>query len=280
MAKSVRQYLTVALSLLLLIALFPVLSYATHSWSGYHWARTSNPFTLKLGDNVSSAWDSYLGTTSSDWSTSLSLVYPDVLDTTVVPGLASSNNLRKCQPTSGRVEVCATTYGNNGWLGVASIWISGLHITQGTVKMNDTYFNTAKYNTPAWRNLVMCQEVGHTLGLDHQDTTFDNVNLGTCMDYTNDPDGGGFYGLSNEHPNQHDYDELGIIYSHLDSTTTVKQSVNKRPAAANNEPARLGTAQWGKLIRSTNHGRTELYELDLGRGNKVLTHVIWAEPEE
>jgi hypothetical protein len=25
----------------------------------YHWARTSNPFTLKLGDNVSSAWDSY-----------------------------------------------------------------------------------------------------------------------------------------------------------------------------------------------------------------------------
>ena len=273
MAKSVRQYLTVALSLLLLFALFPALSYANHSWGGYHWARTSNPFTLKLGDNVSSTWDPYLGTTSSDWSQSF------VLDTTIVPG-GTVSDPRKCRPTSGRVEVCATTYGNNGWLGVASIWISGLHITQGTVKMNDTYFNTAKYNTPAWRNLVMCQEVGHTIGLDHQDTTFNNTNLGTCMDYTNDPDGGGFYGLSNEHPNQHDYGELGIIYSHLDSTTTVKQSVNNKPAAANNEPGRLGTGQWGKLIRSTNHGRTELYELDLGRGNKMLTHVIWAEPEE
>ena len=26
---------------------------ANHSWGGYHWARTSNPFTVKLGDNVS-----------------------------------------------------------------------------------------------------------------------------------------------------------------------------------------------------------------------------------
>jgi len=46
---------------------------ASHSWNGYHWARTANTFTLKLGDNVSSAWDSYLGTTSSDWSTSVVL---------------------------------------------------------------------------------------------------------------------------------------------------------------------------------------------------------------
>jgi hypothetical protein len=40
--------------------------------------------------------------------------------------------------------------------------------------VNDTYFNTPKYDTSAWRNLVMCQEVGHTLGLDHQDEDFDN----------------------------------------------------------------------------------------------------------
>jgi len=267
-----RRLLT-ALLVALSLAALPALSHATHSWGGYHWARTSNPFTLKLGDNVSAAWDSYLATASNDWS------FSTVLDTTIVAGGASWN-LKKCSPTSGRVEVCNTTYGNNGWLGVASIWISGGHITQGTVKLNDTYFNTAKYNTPAWRRLVMCQEVGHTFGLDHQDETFNNVNLGTCMDYTNDPDGGEAYGPSNEHPNGHDYDELAIIYNHLDSATTVKQSVNNRPGAANNEPERLGTAQWGKLVRSTNHGRTELYELDLGRGNKVLTHVIWADPEE
>lgn len=43
---------------------------ANHSWGGYHWARTSNPFTLKVGDNVSAAWDGYLDEAITDWSVS------------------------------------------------------------------------------------------------------------------------------------------------------------------------------------------------------------------
>ena len=259
----------------LAIAACPTLALATHSWGGYHWARINNPFTLHLGDNVSSVWDSYFVTASSDWSS-----VPSVLYTLSVPGGTSP---RRCRATSGRVEVCSTTYGNTGWLGVAQVWISGSHITQGTVKVNDTYFNTATYNTPGWRHLVMCQEIGHTLGLDHQDTTFDNQNLGTCMDYTNDPDGKLKNQSSNEHPNSHDYEELAIIYSHADSTTTVNQAVNQMPAAANDigsgRSSQVGTAQWGKLIRSTNGGRTERFELDFGGGHKLFTLVIWAEAE-
>ena len=221
---------------------------ANHSWGNYHWARTSNPFTLKVGDNVTSAWDSYLATTSSDWSQST------VLDTTVVAG-GSSN--KRCRATSGRVEVCNGTYGNNGWLGVAQIWASGDHITQGTVKLNDTYFNTAKYNTPAWRNLVMCQEVGHTFGLDHQDENFTNPNLGTCMDYTNDPS-------TNQHPNAHDYDELVTIYTHLDSTTTVGASAGFLPDAV------PSFAPANQVNRST-------YRTDLGDGRTLVTHVFWID---
>src|SRR5712691_2871608 len=105
---------------------------ATHSWGGYHWARTANPFSLKLGDNASSTWDLYLATASHDWSHPESAGYPTkVLDTTVVPG---STTPRSCRPTSGQVEVCNANYGNTGWLGVAQIWVSGKHITQGTVK--------------------------------------------------------------------------------------------------------------------------------------------------
>ena len=96
---------------------------------------------------------------------------------------------------------------------------------QGTTKVNDSYFNTAAYNKPAWRYLVMCQEVGHTFGLDHQDETKTNANLGTCMDYTNDPDGGAGGASatdpSNEQPNQHDYDQLVSIYTHTDLRTTI-----------------------------------------------------------
>lgn len=235
---------------------FVGLAGANHSWGSYHWARTANPFTLKLGDNVSTVWDAYLSTTSSDWSKS------DVLDTAIVAG---GTNPKNCRATSGRVEVCNSKYGNNGWLGVASIWVNGSHIVQGTVRVNDTYFNTEKYNTAAWRNLVMCQEVGHTFGLDHQDENFSNPPLGTCMDYTNDP-------TPNQHPNQHDYDQLGTIYAHLDTLTTVGQKIFQgKPDIDNSDPG-----SWGREIRRSSDGHGSLYERDLGNGNKVFTFVIWA----
>ena len=237
-------------------------AYANHSWGGYHWARTSNPFTLKLGDNVTSAWDAYLAGASADWSQS------NVLDTTIVDGGVKSP--KNCRPTAGRIEVCNAKYGNNGWLGLAQIWITGgVHISQGIAKMNDTYFNTSQYNTPAWRRLVMCQEVAHAFGLDHQDENFNNPNLGSCMDYTGDPDGP----LSNEHPNAHDFEQLGIIYAHLDTTTTVGAGVAPRNGKANLD----NPTEWGQVVRQDARGRSSLYERDLGGGRKVVTFVFWAD---
>ena len=259
-----RYNLKISLILSVVFASVAITAYATHSWGSYHWARTANPFTLKLGDNVSSAWDAYLSTTSSDWSVS------SVLDTTIVTG---GTDPRKCRATSGRVEVCSAKYGFNGWLGIAQIWVSGDHIAKGVTKLNDSYFNTATYNTPGWRNLVMCQEVGHTLGLDHQDEIFGNSNLGTCMDYTDDPDGTLKGQLSNEHPNAHDYEQLETIYAHLDSVTTVGQTTagpGKSGEAAN-------ASEWGKSVKEDGKGRPALYERDLGNGEKVFTFVIWAE---
>jgi len=229
---------------------------ASHAWGNYHWARTSNPFTLKVGDNVSSTWDGHLDTAVSDWSAS------SVLDLAKVAGGA---NPRNCRGTAGRVEVCNSTYGNNGWLGIAQIRASGSHITQGVVKLNDTYFNTSRYNTAAWRNLVMCQELGHTFGLHHQDEAFDNPNLGTCMDYTDDPS-------SNQHPNAHDFSMLETIYAHLDSSTTLGASApNARGAGGAG-----GEAEWGRAIRYSADGRPSLFEQDLGGGQRVFTFVIWA----
>lgn len=262
-------------TLLLSMGLFSANAYANNSWEGYHWARTSNPLTLKLGDNVSSAWDTYLGNASSDWALS------SVLDTLVVPGAGARKS--KCPWTNGSVEVCNYTYGSNGWLGVAQIYISGSHITKGQVKLNDSYFNKTAYNTPAWRRMVMCQEIGHTFGLAHQDEVFNNANLGTCMDYTNDPlrdDGFG----DNQNPNEHDYDQLVSIYTHLDSTNTVTplltNSGNGRSFGVHNyvrstdfdEPS-----AWGKALKQDGRGKNSLYERNLGNGEKLFTFVIWAE---
>jgi hypothetical protein len=250
-----RRFLLTLAVVLLTASAFVSTAAANHSWGGYHWARTSNPFTVKLGNNLSGVWSSILGTTSSDWSKS------NVLDTTIVSGQASN---RRCKPTVGQDEICNNTYGNNGWLGVAQIWITGgTHITQGTVKVNDTYFNTPTYNTTAWRNLVMCQEVGHTFGLDHQDENFDNPNLGTCMDYTSNPG-------TNQHPNQHDYDELSIIYAHLDSFTTVGATSAK--GAAHSENASPIAVERSDHIASSTITET------FADGSKRVTNIIWALP--
>lgn len=232
---------------------------ATHSWNGYHWARTANPFALKVGDNVDASWDSYLATAESDWSQS------SVMD--LVPSAGTTTG-RKCQANLGTVQVCNAAYGNNGWLGLASISVTGgTHITQGTAKMNDSYFSSATYNNPNERLHVMCQEVGHTFGLGH--TSEDGSSQNTCMDYFSNT-GANAGSTVSTHPNQHDYDELAAIYAHLDTTTTVKAATASSPGVGNDR------ASWGREVYRATDGSQSVFERDFGGGNKVITHVTWA----
>lgn len=260
MTRPVTRSVWVALFVALTLA-FPASLFANHAWGNYHWPRANNPFTVELGKNVGTNWVPKLQGASNDWSQS------DVLDTTLVPG---GTNKASCLPTNGRVEVCTYQYGNNGWLGLAQIWVNGSHITQGTVKVNNTYFQQPQYNKPEWKRMVMCQEVGHTFGLDHQDTNFNNENLGTCMDYTSNPLGP----PDNKNPNQHDYDQLETIYSHFDA---YEDLAGAWMPPAMSEIELSGPGQWGRLVRGSRESGTSLYELDFGFGNKVFTFVTWAK---
>ena len=248
--KRFPRPLTLAiLGSLALIATSAVI-HATHAWSSYHWERETNLLMLDLGDNLSVSWRSHLDVASDEWNTPVGdathepkLEPPNkVLHTTIVSG---ETNPKRCRPTSGRVEVCNSTYGLNGWLGLAQIWISGGHITQGVAKVNDSYFNLDAYKSPAWRQLVMCQEIAHTFGLDHQDEDFGNDNLGTCMDYTDDP----IAILANTHPNYHDFKMLADIYEHPDAP-----------------PSGGGFTPSGGMGMG----------MGMGNGQRIMTFVIWA----
>jgi hypothetical protein len=201
---------------------------------------------------MTSDWDAYLAVASSDWSQSA------VLDTVVVAGQSN----KRCSPTAGRVEVCNGKYGQNGWLGLAQIWMSSGHISQGTTKMNDTYFVMPAYNNSAEKQHVVCQEVGHTFGLGHQDES--GAALGTCMDYSMD--------AGSQHPNAHDYAMLESIYSHLDSFNS-----NFFAPAGFNAAASNNSADWGTLIEV--NGRDKTYLRDYGNGNMVYTFVYGVNPE-
>jgi len=248
--------------LIAMLAAFPFSVGANHAWGNYHWARTANPFTLKLGDNVSGLWDGMLAQASSDWSQS------GVLDTTIVAGGTSP---KSCRPTNGRVEVCSANYRNSGWLGLAQIWITGgTHITQGVVKNNDYYFGNSsyQYNNTAEMQHVICQEIGHTFGLGH--TSEDGSSQNTCMDYyhnTSDND------LTSTTPNAHDYAQLASIYQHLDSFTTIGSATNMPNEMATGDLSSPNA--WGKLISSTKDGGASTYMRDFGNGNLVVTFVIW-----
>jgi hypothetical protein len=250
--------LATATAVLLAVLVTPSAAQANHAWGNYHWARTSNPFTLRLDNNVTSAWTTYLNQASADWTAS------SVLNTTVVNGSFGSRT--SSTPTTGHVEVCNGAYGQNGWLGIASISITtGNHISRAYVKVNDTYFNQAQYNTVPYRRLVMCQEVGHTFGLGHQDENQTNPNLGTCMDYSRDPDGP----PSNEHPNSHDFSQLEAIYNHRDSFNSWTGSV-AGPALAGSR------ASFGRLVSGSATQGAGVFLRDHGRSGFTLTFVTWA----
>jgi hypothetical protein len=256
----------------------PLIASADNQWGRYAWP-VSGVLTLTLGENLDSVeWKTSLTQADADWDKS------DVINSTVA---ASSVDRLSCTPETGGVEICNLNYGNTGWLGIAGIFIAkGKQITRGYVKVNDFYFlavpdpedpNDIDYNTPAWRQFVMCQEVGHIFGLAHQDESFTNANLGTCMDYTDDADGELGVELSNLSPNQHDLDQLAAMYGTSDGDDgNGKGGGNGGGKGKKGSPPGNEISQWGKAISTDGKGRPDLFELDLGNGNKHFTHVIWA----
>jgi hypothetical protein len=244
-----RQALVIGLVTSVLFAI-PAVTAASHAWGSYHWARAANPLMLQVVDNVTGTWDTHLDVAIVDWDDS------SVLTLVEVAGVGT--NGKTCKAINGKVNVCNGLYGNTGWLGVAQIWVRGSHITRATTRVNDTYHNSPPYNTPEWRQFVMCQEIGHDFGLDHQDEDFDNPNLGTCMDYTDNP-------TTNQHPNGHDYQQLELIYAHLDGGGPSGAS---SPTGSGQRDPRAPLA-WGQAVDD------DLYVADVGGGMRVITFVIW-----
>jgi hypothetical protein len=242
-------------AIIIMLAALPLSAGASHSWGNYHWARTSNPFTIKVIDSMSSSWDDNLNTAISDWDQS------SVMNVVKEAGSDTSRTRKQCRPVSGKVRACNANYGNNGWLGLAQIWISGSHITQGTAKMNDSYLASSSYSETN-RQHVICQEIGHDWGLDHQDES--GADLNTCMDYSN--------ALDNPHPNNHDYQQLETIYAHLDSTTTIASAP---PGFANADVH--AQENWGTKVHESANGRSAIFVRDFGNGNQIFTFVFWAE---
>ena len=97
------------------------------------------------------------------------------------------------------------------------------------------------------------------------------------MDYTSNPNGP----PSNLHPDLHDLDVLTGKYAHLnevkDDDDGGKKGNNGGKKGKKGEPPGQDVRQWGKAISTDGKGRPDLFEKDLGNGDKLFTHVLWAD---
>jgi hypothetical protein len=231
---------------------------ASHTWNNYHWARNTSSFTLQVIDSNTSDWNDELNLALSQWSQSskLSMVITSSDD--------SKRTRRQCRAVTGKVRSCNDAYGNNGWLGLASINLdSNGHISQGTSKMNDSY--SSSFASQDERRHVMCQELGHTLGLGH--TSEDGSSQGTCMDYSQSP--------NSTAPNQHDYDQLASQYNHLDSyNSAAGTSVIAAITMDRGQTEMAGEAPMGVRIRKGVFDET--WVSPDGKGGIWVHHIVLA----
>ncbi len=247
---------------------------ANNSWSGYHWARSTSSFDLTIINSTTAEWDGYVSAAIGDWSQSQKL---NMLENH--NGDTSNETRLQCQGGSGTVRICNLAYGNTGWLGIAGISVDANgHIFSGYTKLNDTYFADPAYDNFEWRQSIACQELGHDVGLSHQDENFSNQPLYSCMDYQNPP---------YAYPGAHDYDELASVYAHTDSyesyasTSSASDSTGSgcttsRGNGCNSGRTRSSTSTgWGVSIGR--HGNHETFVRVDGDGITHLTDVHWLE---
>jgi hypothetical protein len=150
-------------------------AYASHYY-GIKW-KGHAPVTVRLVDKTPASWDGAVTAAADSWSLSTAIDY------------VKEDGAENCTVVSGAVVICARNDGPTFYAALTTWGQRGNSYTAVLIVVNTYYLPNPDQH-------AICQELGHALGLDHQDAS------DSCMG-TN---WGALY------PNAHDFEELEIIY--------------------------------------------------------------------
>lgn len=152
---------------------------ASHRWGCWKYANYAINFYNGASGDYNAVYNEETRTDSNSWH--------NYTDLSLTPTGSGSTD---------HVNAYAGNYGQNGWLGLASIIsYSGCTVRNGRAQLNNSYL--VSYSRTNKKH-VACQEVGHLFGLNHN-----RGSSTTCMNDTI---------LTAPQPNTHDRDLINSIY--------------------------------------------------------------------
>ncbi|MEK6829992.1 MAG: hypothetical protein AABY15_07790 [Nanoarchaeota archaeon] len=179
------------------------ISLAQHSWNNFHWADTNlNPTVLDK--TTSNLWKiNTVENATNEWTS---------LGTPLKPTMLLSIS------KSSKGDITVNEQFSVDWLGLARVFIDeNGHITKGEVKLNTTFLEG--YGNVV-SDHVLCQELGHILGLDHNRNQFDTCMNDCALMQTKEEWLNCLNYLNSDKPNLHDTEQLNLIYNHTDTVNS------------------------------------------------------------
>jgi hypothetical protein len=183
------------------LVLFPGLSLADNDIGGkFHWSDGSNPRAwMTIEDHTPSGWPVLAAT--NEWATEPNIdMYYEFGGCAGSPGRCVDVRL-KDMPVP-----CAGTFDASGGFFHYEFNAANTHYSEDSfIRFNDACGGGNFDNRD--RRALACEEIGHSIGLDHADPGLNNV---TCM-------ASGDIRQLHEHPRDHDFSMLhNVIYDHND----------------------------------------------------------------
>jgi hypothetical protein len=159
--------------------------------------------TVRINNALDPSYHSFFTTSIQNWENATQFGVPDSIrfDVSTIGPSSSA-----CEDgIFGEIVVCNADYGQTKWVGIELSVTDGGNMLKSIVKINDYYLS----RVPAvYKQYTLCHEIGHSIGLEHQDENFYNKGTQSCMDYT-------AYVQDSTQPNKIDYGKLTQLYGKL-----------------------------------------------------------------